>query len=113
MKDNVIISLSDPKQSRQKSVTNDADSPIMIRQNDEFTSALSISAVARNQGGTYKCIVENDAAKETYSALLRVNGNVHSIKRETRIIFSLNSSLFTLHAACLFFIFLHELPLFV
>lgn len=51
------------------------ESPIMIRQNDEFTSALSISSITRSQGGTYKCIVENDAAKETYGALLRVNGN--------------------------------------
>lgn len=51
------------------------ESPIMIRQNDEFTSALSISSITRSQGGTYKCIVENDAAKETYAALLRVNGN--------------------------------------
>lgn len=51
------------------------ENPIMIRQNDEFTSALSISSVARSQGGTYKCIVENDASKETYAALLRVNGN--------------------------------------
>lgn len=51
------------------------ESPIMIRQNDEFTSALSISSIARSQGGTYKCIVENDAAKETYAAVLRVNGN--------------------------------------
>lgn len=75
MKDDVpIISNSvDPKTAR-KLALNDADSPIMIRQNDEFTSALSIPAIARNQGGTYKCIVENDAAKETYTALLRVNG---------------------------------------
>lgn len=51
------------------------ESPIMIRQNDEFTSALSISSITRSQGGTYKCIVENDAAKETYATVLRVNGN--------------------------------------
>lgn len=52
------------------------ESPIMIRQNDEFTSALSISSITRSQGGTYKCLVENDAAKETMAALLRVNGNL-------------------------------------
>lgn len=75
MKDDVPIKANnvDPKNVR-KLALNDADSPIMIRQNDEFTSALSIPAIARNQGGTYKCIVENDAAKETYTALLRVNG---------------------------------------
>lgn len=52
----------------------DLDSSIAIRQNDEFTSALSISSVTRTQGGTYKCIVENDASKEMHSALLAVNG---------------------------------------
>lgn len=75
MKDDQLISSNNIEQkSRQLSITNDVNNPIMIRQNDEFTSALSISAITRNQGGTYKCIVENDAAKETYSALLRVNG---------------------------------------
>lgn len=79
MKDDIVISpgIIDAKTKRQKSSLSDVDSPILIRQNDEFTSALSISAITRNQGGTYKCIVENDAAKETYSALLRVNGKIY------------------------------------
>lgn len=83
MKDDVPITPNnvDPKNAR-KLALNDADSPIMIRQNDEFTSALSIPAIARNQGGTYKCIVENDAAKETYTALLRVNGKKPNKKKK-------------------------------
>lgn len=52
------------------------DGSITIRQNDEFSSALSINSLQPNQGGTYKCIVENDAAKEMHSALLRVNGKI-------------------------------------
>lgn len=52
------------------------DGLITIRQNDEFSSALSINSLQPNQGGTYKCIVENDAAKEMHSALLRVNGKI-------------------------------------
>lgn len=56
------------------------DGSITIRQNDEFSSALSINSLQPNQGGTYTCIVENDAAKEKHSAVLRVNGNItHNI----------------------------------
>lgn len=72
--DVTIIQSNIDKNTKKTLASNDLESPITIRQNDEFTSALSISAISRNQGGTYKCIVENDAAKETYSALLRVNG---------------------------------------
>lgn len=61
---------------QQQQRQHEPESRILIRQNDEFTSALSISSITRSQGGTYKCIVENDAAKETYSAILRVNGNI-------------------------------------
>lgn len=84
MKDDVPIipNKVDPKNARKL-----ADSPILIRQNDEFTSALSISAVARNQGGTYKCNVENDAAKETYAALLRVNGKEKKQQQQYSVLF--------------------------
>lgn len=78
----IVSTMSSPSQSNDEKSSlyrrngiGDVDSPVTIRQNDEFTSALSISAITRNQGGTYKCIVENDAAKEMHSALLRVNGN--------------------------------------
>lgn len=47
---------------------------ITIRQNDDFTSALSITSVTRAQSGTYVCRVQNDAAIITHSAELRVNG---------------------------------------
>lgn len=81
LKDNVDISSrsmppssSDAKNA--KKFTNALeDGSITIRQNDEFSSALSINSLQPNQGGTYRCIVENDAAKEMHSALLRVNGN--------------------------------------
>lgn len=52
----------------------DPENRITIRQNDEFTSALSISSITRSQGGEYKCIVENDADKTFRSDVLRVNG---------------------------------------
>lgn len=78
LKDNVPISgaaIKDEKSNR-KSASGNEDNSIIIRQNDEFSSALSINALQPDQGGVYKCIVENDAAKETYSALLRVNGKI-------------------------------------
>lgn len=74
--DQPFIAPAGEKSANRKAFPMDVDSPVMIRQNDEFTSALSISAITRNQGGQYKCIVENDAATETYSALLRVNGKI-------------------------------------
>lgn len=77
-KDDMALSsgpMNDDK-SAKKFTSNGAESLVTIRQNDEFSSALSINSLQPNQGGTYKCIVENDAAKETYSALLRVNGKI-------------------------------------
>ncbi|XP_030245645.1 Down syndrome cell adhesion molecule-like protein Dscam2 isoform X2 [Drosophila navojoa] len=46
---------------------------VTIRQNDDFTSALSITSVTRDQSGTYTCRVQNDAATVTHSAQLKVN----------------------------------------
>lgn len=79
LKDNVAISSSGPLND-DKTMKMFTDSSITIRQNDEFSSALSINSLQPNQGGTYKCIVENDAAKEMHSAVLRVNGkkNMHA-----------------------------------
>lgn len=57
---------------KDNGITNDGR--IIIRQNDEFTSALSITKVSRAQSGTYTCRVQNDAAVVTHSAQLRVNG---------------------------------------
>lgn len=78
-KDDVRISsassIKDDKLNR-KSAPSIEENSIIIRQNDEFSSALSINSLQPNQGGTYKCMVENDAAKETYSAVLRVNGKL-------------------------------------
>lgn len=80
LKDNVDISgpmppAADDKMTK-KITSAMEDGSITIRQNDEFSSALSINSLQPNQGGTYKCIVENDAAKEMHSALLRVNGKI-------------------------------------
>lgn len=84
LKDDMDISGPMPSQTDDKSakkITNTMeDGSITIRQNDEFSSALSINSLQPNQGGTYKCIVENDAAKEMHSALLRVNGKMVFIK---------------------------------
>lgn len=54
---------------------------VTIRQNDDFTSALSITSVTRDQSGTYTCRVQNDAATVTHSAQLKVNGTCNSIMR--------------------------------
>lgn len=51
------------------------ENSITIRQNDDFTSALSIMKITKSQGGNYTCMVQNDAAKVFYSAQLKVNGN--------------------------------------
>lgn len=80
LKDDVDISGPMPPSADDKTakkVTSALENgSITIRQNDEFSSALSINSLQPNQGGTYKCIVENDAAKEMHSALLRVNGKI-------------------------------------
>ncbi|KAM8714872.1 hypothetical protein ACLKA7_001994 [Drosophila subpalustris] len=51
----------------------ESNGQVTIRQNDDFTSALSITSVTREQGGTYTCRVQNDAATVTHSAQLKVN----------------------------------------
>lgn len=79
LKDNIPLNtgVSSDEKSTRKSMSNNDEGIVTIRQNDEFSSALSINSLKPNQGGTYVCIVENDAAKETYSALLRVNGKIY------------------------------------
>jgi Immunoglobulin domain len=52
----------------------DDNNLIMIRQNDEFTSALSIISIKQSHAGEYTCRVQNDAATIEYSAMLKVNG---------------------------------------
>lgn len=52
----------------------DNNSMIMIRQNDEFTSALSIISIKQSHAGEYTCRVQNDASVVQYSAVLKVNG---------------------------------------
>lgn len=52
----------------------DDNNLIMIRQNDEFTSALSIISIKQSHAGEYSCRVSNDASTVQYSALLKVNG---------------------------------------
>ncbi|XP_060644681.1 cell adhesion molecule Dscam2-like [Drosophila nasuta] len=51
----------------------ESNGQVTIRQNDDFTSALSITSVTRDQSGTYTCRVQNDAATVTHSAQLKVN----------------------------------------
>lgn len=55
---------------------------IMIRQNDEFTSALSIISIKQSHAGEYSCRVQNDAATIQYSASLKVNGTYPSIGKD-------------------------------
>ena len=53
---------------------NNDNNLITIRQNDDFTSALSIITITKQQAGQYSCRVQNDAATVQYSAELKVNG---------------------------------------
>lgn len=55
------------------------ENSIAIRQNDDFTSALSIMKITKSQGGNYTCMVQNDAAKVFYSAQLKVNGKFYDL----------------------------------
>lgn len=79
LKDNIPLNtgVSSDEKSTRKSMSNNDEGIVTIRQNDEFSSALSINSLKPNQGGNFTCIVENDASKETYSALLRVNGKIY------------------------------------
>lgn len=47
---------------------------IVVRNLDQFTSVLSISALARQHGGNYTCVARNAAARASHSAPLSVNG---------------------------------------
>jgi len=49
---------------------------LMLRTLDEFTSVLSIGALAPEHGGNYTCVARNAAAQAAYSAPLSVNGTV-------------------------------------
>lgn len=49
---------------------------LMLRTLDEFTSVLSIGALAPEHGGNYTCVARNAAARAAYSAPLSVNGTV-------------------------------------
>lgn len=60
----------------------DDNNLIMIRQNDEFTSALSIISIQQSHAGEYTCRVQNEAATIQYSALLKVNGTCYDEKRQ-------------------------------
>lgn len=53
----------------------DDNNSIMIRQNDEFTSALSITSIKQPHAGEYTCRVQNEGAVVQYSAVLKVNGS--------------------------------------
>lgn len=52
-----------------------AGESISIRQNDDFTSALSITDISVKDAGAYTCRVQNDAATVEHVAPLSVNGN--------------------------------------
>lgn len=64
---------SDNKNNNNKDGVTD-NNLIMLRQNDEFTSALSIISIKQSHAGEYTCRVQNDAATIQYSARLTVMG---------------------------------------
>lgn len=47
---------------------------MIIRELDEFTSILSIGALARHHGGNYTCLTSNSVARSHHTASLSVNG---------------------------------------
>lgn len=47
---------------------------IIIKQNDEFSSALTIYNISSKHSGEYSCQISNSAAVVRYSAFLEVNG---------------------------------------
>lgn len=65
---------NDKRLYNNKDNVDDNNNFIMIRQNDEFTSALSIISIKQSHAGKYTCRVQNDAAIVEYSAVLKVNG---------------------------------------
>lgn len=52
---------------------------LVLRTLDEFTSVLSIGALAPEHGGNYTCVARNTAAQAAYSAPLSVNGTVECV----------------------------------
>jgi Down syndrome cell adhesion molecule len=62
------------KRLNNKDDTDDEKEDIAIRQNDAFTSALSIKSIEQYHAGEYTCRVQNGAAIVQYSAILKVNG---------------------------------------
>ena len=102
LKDNVPIKQSgaggandningDSRYNSDKRLSNkdgtDDNNSITIRQNDEFTSALSINSIRQSHAGEYTCRVQNDAAVVLYSAILKVNGI--NIQRKVSQFFSM------------------------
>lgn len=59
--------------------TGSAASGVSIRQNDDFTSALSITNIMVADAGSYTCRVQNDAATVEHVAPLSVNGNHNAL----------------------------------
>ncbi|KAG8327858.1 hypothetical protein J6590_009661 [Homalodisca vitripennis] len=47
---------------------------IIVRDLDDFTSILSIGALARHHGGNYTCLASNSVARAHHTASLSVNG---------------------------------------
>jgi hypothetical protein len=52
---------------------------LVLRTLDEFTSVLSIGALAPEHGGNYTCVARNAAARAAYSAQLSVNGTAERV----------------------------------
>lgn len=50
---------------------------ITLKQNDEFSSVLTIHNLSSTHSGEYSCQVSNAASTVLYSSLLEVNGIIH------------------------------------
>lgn len=89
--------------------SNNDNNLITIRQNDDFTSALSIITITKQQAGQYSCRVQNDAATVQYSAQLKVNGIKHPALKAIiwKMTFSLPFFVAIYSINVLYFIFLY------
>lgn len=74
LRDDVLIARSASTSGLETAADHVVDQMIMMRQNDDFTSALSITNITQMQGGVYTCKVQNYAAIVSHSSKLRVNG---------------------------------------
>lgn len=74
LKDGVKIHKANAKGDESSQSRGKNANSVSITQNNDFTSTLSITSIAKTEAGVYTCRVKNDAATVEEKALLEVNG---------------------------------------